>query len=290
MTGKVSSRDSTSWSVKTVSGVHPASCWEGTGSPYSASKGASAWNWLLPPRTRISEAVTRLTHEVVQHQAEGWDFTVLFVPCTSASWCSTMHILIQSSCIRTCFVGGHRRQQGRQQHRPKSTTTRRCLSCHEHITIFRVPLHKTELFMSHFPHMSEYIAHLRQECHNSKSVIFQEKILKDLKCYNFLWGQRRHNCSPAASSTNCVMTLYLLNVHLQTFLSIPKNKKCQILSCDTHLANEPYVVWRHTFAHRARPTSRQQSDDMLLIFNFFYWCTVHFDNIKILFTNKCTFY
>jgi len=30
------------------------------------------------------------------------------------------------------------------------------------------------------------IAHLRQEHHNSKSVIFQEKLLKVLKCYNFL--------------------------------------------------------------------------------------------------------
>jgi len=30
------------------------------------------------------------------------------------------------------------------------------------------------------------IAHLRQECHNSKSVIFQEKLLKVLKSYNFL--------------------------------------------------------------------------------------------------------
>jgi hypothetical protein len=25
-----------------------------------------------------------------------------------------------------------------------------------------------------------------QQCHNSKSVIFQEKLLKFLKCYNFL--------------------------------------------------------------------------------------------------------
>jgi hypothetical protein len=53
--------------------------------------------------------------------------------------------------------------------------------------------------------------------------------------------QRRHNCSPAASFTNCVMTLYLLNVHLQTFLSIPITPKCQILSCDTLVANERYV-------------------------------------------------
>jgi hypothetical protein len=31
-----------------------------------------------------------------------------------------------------------------------------------------------------------YIAHLRQQCHNSKFVIVQEKLLKVLKCYNFL--------------------------------------------------------------------------------------------------------
>ena len=85
-----------------------------------------------------------------------------------------------------------------------------------------------------------YIAHLRQQCHNSKLVIFQEKRLKDLKCYAFLWVQRRHNCSPAASFTNCVMTLYLLKVHLQTFLTIPVTQKCQILSCDTLVAKERY--------------------------------------------------
>jgi hypothetical protein len=82
------------------------------------------------------------------------------------------------------------------------------------------------------------ITHLPQQCHNSKSVIFQETLLKVLKCYNFLWVQRRHNCSPAASFANCIMTLYLLKVHLQTFLSIPITQKCQILSCDTLVANE----------------------------------------------------
>jgi hypothetical protein len=37
--------------------------------------------------------------------------------------------------------------------------------------------------------------------------------------------QRRHNCSPAVSFANCVMTLYLLKVHLQTFLTIPITRK-----------------------------------------------------------------
>jgi hypothetical protein len=31
-----------------------------------------------------------------------------------------------------------------------------------------------------------YIAHLPQQCHNSKFVIFRERLLKVLKCYNFL--------------------------------------------------------------------------------------------------------
>jgi hypothetical protein len=34
------------------------------------------------------------------------------------------------------------------------------------------------------------------------------------------------------------MTLYLLKVHLQTFLSIPVTQKYQILSCDTLVADE----------------------------------------------------
>jgi hypothetical protein len=76
---------------------------------------------------------------------------------------------------------------------------------------------------------------------NSKFVIFQEKVVKVLKCYNFLWVQRRHNCSPATSFANCVMTLHLLKVHLQTFLSIPITQKCQILSCNTLVTNERYV-------------------------------------------------
>ena len=38
------------------------------------------------------------------------------------------------------------------------------------------------------------------------------------------------------------MTLYLLKVHLQTFHSIPIIQKCQILSCDTLVANERYVT------------------------------------------------
>ena len=86
-----------------------------------------------------------------------------------------------------------------------------------------------------------HIAHLRQQCHDGKFVIFQETLLKDLKFYNFLWVQRRHNCSPAASFANCVMALYLLKVRLQTFLSAPITQEYQILSRDTLVANEPYI-------------------------------------------------
>jgi hypothetical protein len=43
------------------------------------------------------------------------------------------------------------------------------------------------------------------------------------------------------------MTLYLLKVHLQTFLSIPVTPKRQILSCDTLVANERYDVKEITY-------------------------------------------
>jgi hypothetical protein len=44
------------------------------------------------------------------------------------------------------------------------------------------------------------------------------------------------------------MTLYLLKVHQQTFLSIPITQKYQILSCDTLVANERYVILYKYFA------------------------------------------
>jgi hypothetical protein len=50
--------------------------------------------------------------------------------------------------------------------------------------------------------------------------------------------QRRHNCSAATSFTNSVMTLYLLEVQLQTLLFIPVTQKCQIWGCDTLVASE----------------------------------------------------
>ena len=73
-------------------------------------------------------------------------------------------------------------------------------------------------------------------CDNSVTTqnvwFFKERLLNVLKRYNFLWVQRRHNCSPAASFANCVVTLYLLKVYLQTFISVPITHKCQILSCE----------------------------------------------------------
>ena len=54
---------------------------------------------------------------------------------------------------------------------------------------------------------------------------FLGEILKVLKCYNFLWVQRRHNCFPWASFANCITTIYLLKAHLQTFPSTLMTKK-----------------------------------------------------------------
>jgi len=83
-------------------------------------------------------------------------------------------------------------------------------------------------------------------CNNSVTTqnvwFFGRDFLRLLKYYNFLWVQRRHNCSSAASFANYIMALNLLKVHLQTFLSIPLTQKCQILSCDTLVANERFIT------------------------------------------------
>jgi len=88
----------------------------------------------------------------------------------------------------------------------------------------------------------EYNVHLRQQCHNSRCVIFQEGHLKALKCYNFLCVKQWHNCSPAASFANCLVILCLLKVYLPKFISNPVTQKWQILSCDTLVANERYII------------------------------------------------
>ena len=75
---------------------------------------------------------------------------------------------------------------------------------------------------------------------NYRFFFFQEKGLKVSKCYTFLWVQRRHNCRTEDIFANCLMTLYLLKVHLKTFLSIPSTQKCQTLICDTLVANDRY--------------------------------------------------
>ena len=52
------------------------------------------------------------------------------------------------------------------------------------------------------------------------------------------------------SSAHCIMTLYLLKVHLQMFLSIPITQKSQTLSCDTLVANERDIyIYIYTHTH-----------------------------------------
>ena len=74
------------------------------------------------------------------------------------------------------------------------------------------------------------------KCHNSKCVIFQDTLVKVSKCYNFLWMQRLHNCSPAASFANCVMTKNLLK----------KKCVCTNVSFYTNNSKMPTFEFWHT--------------------------------------------
>jgi len=128
-----------------------------------------------------------------------------------------------------------------------NTVTTLSQHCHNTVTTLSQQCHNTVTTMSQ--HCHNNVTTLSQHCHNTVTTMsqlkindfFQEKLLKILKCYTFLWVQRRHNCSLAASFTDSVVILYVLKVHLQTFLSVPITQKCQILSCDILVANERYV-------------------------------------------------
>ena len=67
----------------------------------------------------------------------------------------------------------------------------------------------------------------RNKCHNNSgtTTVSRLKMCDFSGEYfkGFLWVQPRHNCSPVASFANYVMTVHLIKVHLQTFLSIPNN-------------------------------------------------------------------
>jgi DTW domain-containing protein YfiP len=83
--------------------------------------------------------------------------------------------------------------------------------------------------------MEGHVAHLRQECHNSKCVIIQEKLLKVSMCAttiqlhsSFEFFLLRFDTVPVKSAS--------ANVSFSTI-----TQKCKTLSCDTLVANERYV-------------------------------------------------
>jgi len=61
------------------------------------------------------------------------------------------------------------------------------------------------------------------------------------------------------------MTLYLLKVHLQTFLTLPVTQKCQILSCDTLVANERYEFANYQIPHLLFRVRQIRACHLLLI-------------------------
>jgi len=70
-------------------------------------------------------------------------------------------------------------------------------------------------------------------------MTFQEERLKVLKWYRFIRVQGRHNCSPAASFANCVMTLYLLKGICKLFFlqQLLKNAKFSVATFLSQLSD-----------------------------------------------------
>jgi len=105
------------------------------------------------------------------------------------------------------------------QHNTHNTAVSQHNGCHnttvsQHNSVTTQQCHSTTLTTQLSQHntyntVSQHNNVTTQQCHSSKCVIFQEKLLKVLKCYNFLWVRQRHNCSAVVSFANCVLTLYV---------------------------------------------------------------------------------
>ena len=82
---------------------------------------------------------------------------------------------------------------------------------------------------------------------------FSGETFKDFEVLYF--SMSATTSSSAASFTDCVMTLYLSKVHLQTFPFIPITQKFQILTCETLVANERY---NHGYSDHYYSTGRKK--------------------------------
>jgi hypothetical protein len=68
------------------------------------------------------------------------------------SYDNTVHLLLESSWIPTCFGGDHHHHQGRHHHRPNNSAARG-VSLVLHPSLYFASSLNTQLFMSHLPRM-----------------------------------------------------------------------------------------------------------------------------------------
>jgi len=129
-------------------------------------------------------------------------------PCHNSSVTTTVS---QEQCHNSSVTTAVSQQQCHNKcHNSSVTTAVSQQQCHKSsvtTAVSKQQCHNSSVTTSVTTAVSQQVS--QQQCHNSKYVIFQVRFLNVLKCCNFLWVQRRHSCSPAASFTNCVMTLYL---------------------------------------------------------------------------------
>jgi hypothetical protein len=63
----------------------------------------------------------------------------------------------------------------------------------------------------------------------------------------------------------CKLRYDTIPLHLYSFLSIPVTQKCQILSCDTRVANERSVATGVTVSNSADKSPNTSTDDSITL-------------------------
>ena len=138
-----------------------------------------------------------------------------------------------------------------QWHYSVTTVSQRCHNivttvsqqCHYSVTTVSLQCHYDVTTVSQQCHYS--VTTVSQQCHYSVTTVSQLKMcdfsgetFKGFEVLYFFMSETTTQLLSSVEFANCVMILNLLKVHLQTFLSKPITQKCQILICDTLVANQ----------------------------------------------------
>jgi hypothetical protein len=164
----------------------------------------------------------------------------------------TVRAISTFSMCWSCDHFAHLRQQCHNYNTVTTTALSQLKHCHNYNTVTTTTLSQlqqcqnyntvTTTTLSQLQHFHNYNTVTTTTLSQLKICDFSGDTFKGFEVLQFSISAKTTQLLSSGEFCKLRLTLYLLKVHLQTFLSLPITQKCQILSCDTLVANERFVV------------------------------------------------